>query len=159
MNLTLVRYAYLHDVTLGELYVDALRFFTLEPPWVEDPAHVGGKPFRSCVPDGVYNLLAHNSKEHPNTFVLQNIALGVVIDAPVDSGMRTEVLIHTGNVLADTRGCILLGSSFSTIGGTPTVLRSVAAMDALRRVLGPLAGPHIIDIRPTAGTQEIKHDT
>jgi hypothetical protein len=42
---------------------------------------------------------------------------------------RTAILFHRGNVVRDTRGCILLGRRFGRLGAERAVLDSRAAFD------------------------------
>ena len=94
MNLQLIRYCYGPDNTSGLLKFGdnlELSLWTLECPWRDNQIFV------SCVPDGSYPLVAFDSPEHPDSWVL----------TPVPG--RTGILIHTGNTVNDTQGCILVG--------------------------------------------------
>ena len=90
--------------------------YTLEEPWRGNMRRV------SCVPSGDYECVKHNGS-FKNVWRL--------LDVP----NRTAVLIHSGNTLADTEGCILVGMSFGEIKGKPAVLQSQDALDMLRRKL------------------------
>lgn len=77
-------------------------------PWcvtLEDPSNENKKGI-SCIPEGeylakkVFNRSLNNGHVIPITFEL------------LDVQNRSGILIHTGNTQLDTRGCILLGSSF-----------------------------------------------
>ena len=94
MNLQLVRYCYGPDHVAGLLKFGdnlELSLWTLECPWRDNQIFV------SCVPDGSYPLVAFDSPDHPDCWVL----------TPVPG--RTGILIHVGNEVADTQGCILIG--------------------------------------------------
>lgn len=157
MNLTLWRHAYLPDCTLGWLIGDGLRLATLSEPWIPDPDGPGGQRREpghqeSCVPDGSYQLLWHDSAHHPDTYVLVNEALGIY-ESQIPPGQlygRTSILFHNGNTTKDTEGCILVGLRFGSLSGLPAVLDSVNALGQLRHVLN--RGDHTLTIRPTLGT-------
>ena len=94
MNLQLVRYCYGPDHVAGLLKFGdnlELSLWTLECPWRDNQIFV------SCVPDGSYPLVAFDSPDHPDCWVL----------TPVPG--RTGVLIHPGNEVKHTQGCILPG--------------------------------------------------
>ncbi len=94
MQLQLVRYCYGPDHVAGLLKYGenfSQSVWTLECPWRENQV------FISCIPDGSYPLVAFDSPEHPDCWVL----------TPVPG--RTGILIHVGNEVKDTQGCILIG--------------------------------------------------
>ena len=91
MQLQLVRYCYGPDHVAGLLKFEDQSLWTLECPWRENQV------FTSCVPDGSYPLIAFESPQHPDCWVL----------TPVPG--RTGILIHVGNKVKDTQGCILIG--------------------------------------------------
>lgn len=158
MNISLVRHAYLPDMTLGYLFVGRLMLATLEEPW--KPTEHGSLP-GSCVPDGYYTLVPHNSEAHPNSLALINVTQEVFheeSDVPQGAeNFRTEILIHSGNTVSDTKGCILVGLRHGDIGAypesVPAVLESRNALAQMMGVLG--SGLHTLTIRPTAGTIEV----
>lgn len=165
MNITLVRHAYLPDVTLGWLSVGALRLATLEEPWIPNPKGPGGARRgdgkESCVPDGEYVLSPHNGTLFKNVYRLSNPALGVwdfPSELPQQSWGRAAVLIHSGNTTDDILGCILVGLRHGSIRKPETLTTIAAVFDSrlalaqLRTVLG--AGRHTLTIRATLGTQE-----
>lgn len=88
------------------------------------------------VPPGTYDLVLHDSVAHPRTFALVNPALKVYHQPGAipagESGARFAVLIHTGNVEADSKGCILLGLTRGELGGAPAVLESAKAFAAFK---------------------------
>ena len=97
-----------------------------------------GTPCLSCAPVGIYDLVLHNSVKHPRTFVLVNQALGIY--ASPTPGMRSDVLIHGGNVETDTEGCIILGCSRGTLAGEEAVLESAKALAQFRDMVPWIAG-------------------
>lgn len=162
MNLELVRFAYSKYATLGFLYAGDLRLATLEEPWRADPDGPGGQRRQpglpeSCVPDGLYVLEPHDTPRFQNVFALVNPALGVYHwnVPPLQNYGRTAILIHAGNSLLDTEGCILVGRTHTRLEDQDRVTESRVALDSLRTLLGK--GTHQLKIRSTAGTSEVRH--
>lgn len=157
MKITLLRYGYLPECTLGKLLLPELTLHTIERPWVPDPdGHPGGHQGQSCVPDGLYRLVPHHSAKFPFSYALVNETLGVYHDfRPVaQSWGRTAILVHSANRAGELLGCIAPGMRRGMLAGQMAVLDSVAAMDKLRAILGR-EEEHYVQIRPTAGTQEV----
>jgi hypothetical protein len=162
MNILIVRHAYLPDVTLGTLHVGTLKLATLEEPWTPNPFGPGGqrregRKRESCVPDGRYELRPHNTAKHPECWALHNPELGVWhgLVPPGTPFGRSAILIHTGNTTLDIEGCLLVGLRHGRIEEYAAVLESRAAMAQLRARFGTSA--HSLEIRPTAGTAEVRH--
>ena len=141
MVLQLGRWSYGPDETLGLLVFpipvdDApkpekqYRLWTVEPGWA------GNTPFLSCIPDGQYQMQAHDTPEHPASWII----------SPVPG--RTGILIHAGNAAADSRGCICPGITRSDM----KVWQSRDAMDILNYVLQRDA-QHTILIGPSMGAK------
>lgn len=161
MNLSLVRHAYLPDVTLGTLTVGALRLATLEEGWRADPDGPGGQRreaplVESCIPDGTYVLRPHFSQKYPKgVYAFVNQALGVWYqDRPAGQAWgRQAILLHTGNHTGHIEGCVLVGMRHFFDAGRWNVLESRVAFGALKDLLGN--DTHSIHISPTAGTAEL----
>lgn len=108
------------DCTLGFLF-DGLEplAVTCEEPWRWN------RNLTSCAPPGTYNVRWHNSDKFKDVFILE--------DVPGRSG----ILMHIGNTVADTEGCILPGKYFNLFGTMWGVANSGVTLDALReRVRG-----------------------
>lgn len=148
MNITLTRdprSAQLAACMVGRLRVGSNDLFTLERPWIASPTHIGGTPGRSCVPPGVYALERHNSEAHPRSFALVNHALGVAHwDAP---NMRSVVLIHVANRVAELRGCIALGRDRLVMSATEYELRRSADAVKIFNQLVPWKEGHTLEIK------------
>jgi hypothetical protein len=84
---------------------------TAERPWADN------RPGVSCIPRGWYRCMRVRSPRFGETFEVANVP------------RRSHILFHAGNTTEDTRGCILLGSSFGSLRGEPAVL-------ATRRAFG-----------------------
>ena len=96
--------------TFGVLRLDGqAACVTMEPPDRDNQTDV------SCIPAGTYVCRRRNSPRFGDTFE--------VTDVPG----RTHILFHQGNRLADTSGCVLLGSRFGTLHDERAVLDSARA--------------------------------
>lgn len=107
--------------TRGVMRVDGNALcVTLERPWLDNRASV------SCIPAGTYKCKRIISPTRGKVFQ--------VLDVPG----RTHILIHSGNTIKDTEGCILPGSKFGELQGLPAVLASGVAyalfMQTMHRV-------------------------
>lgn len=161
MIIELVRHAYLPQATLGWLKLGALRIATLEEPWYPDLNGPGGQRregalAESCVPDGTYRLVPHDSEKFPGVYALVAPDLGVYRwpgDIPAGQRWgRSAILIHAGNSTTDIMGCIAVGKRHGYEQGMPWVYESRAALDQLRERLK--RDTHVLTIRPTHGTGE-----
>ena len=86
---------------------------TLELPWRYNSQN------QSCIPVGTYQAFKSNSPKFGKCFYLSSVP------------DRQGILIHVGNTLKDTRGCILVGLDTSD----HDVLHSVNAMSRLYKQL------------------------
>lgn len=108
IDLTLVRYMYFEDRTLGYLYMDG-RYFcdTLEPArrkYEEGEKKVYGK---SAIPAGTYEIeLKYSVSFRREKYYLKKV--------PMFDG----IMFHEGNDPKDTKGCILLGDRIVLGNGT-----------------------------------------
>ena len=117
-RLTLERYAYLPECTLGVLSVHGFKFYTIERPWLNNT------PFSSCVPEGFYTVAPYSSKRFRDVYEVEHVE------------GRTHILIHAGNVVADVAGCVAVGSGRRTHKGEHWVTQSRLALMQLRSALG-----------------------
>lgn len=95
-------------------------FVLLTDPWVATPEYPAGQPEVSCIPDGTYQGVLHNTPDHPNTIALVNPDLGVFHnpgDVPEDKKVwaRTDCLIHNANFVRQVQGCHAIGEDFAII--------------------------------------------
>ncbi len=118
MNLTIIRHAYLPDVTLGVMVnTDTGHFVccTLEEPWKENKRQI------SCIPEGKYVCQPHSGFKFENVWEITNVP------------SRSAVLIHSGNTTDDIEGCILVGMEHGILNNKEAVLRSKEALLKLRK--------------------------
>jgi hypothetical protein len=97
------------DCMIGGLQFDTgFQCLTLELPWRNN------EPELSCIPEGVYKCAVRKSRKwSPVDGLLYELT-------PVQG--RTDILIHAGNTIADSLGCILVGSGYSERSDGPTFL-------------------------------------
>lgn len=114
--------------THGYLMLDWKHLcFTLEEPWKDN------KKFVSCVPPEVYRCKHHDMVKKD---------VWRLLDVPG----RTGILIHAGNDLEDTEGCILVGLGVYAEGVT-------RSQDALKLLRATLPKRFLLDIKPIGVSQ------
>lgn len=115
MKLTVKRFEYGTDYTIGRLYIDDEYFcFTLEDK-VREVKILG----KTAIPTGEYKVVIDFS----NRFQRK---MPHILNVPNYEGVR----IHTGNTSADTEGCILVGGSWAGnnfIGGSRPIFNKLFA--------------------------------
>ncbi|CCH49594.1 DUF5675 family protein [Pseudodesulfovibrio piezophilus] len=93
--------------TFGVLRLEGRAYcVTLEPPDRDNMANM------SCIPAGHYMCRLVESPRFGRTFEVMNVP------------GRSHILLHPGNVVGDTRGCVLLGREFGRLRGDRAVLNS-----------------------------------
>ena len=95
---------------------------TIERPWLNNKRNV------SCYPEGVYiakYIDRSASGKYKRVWHIQ--------DVPERGG----ILWHVGNLVRHSRGCTLPGLRVGKLGGKSAVLFSGAAMNVIRREIGP----------------------
>lgn len=128
------------------------QLFTMERPWVKY-SDIGGKPFLSCVPDGLYNLLPHTRPNGDKSYALVNPLEGVYhYDEHRPNGQgRYLILIHPGNWVTDVVGCIAPGLAYKIDSQRrQMVSSSKVAMDAILVALNGEFG-HTLNILNSTG--------
>lgn len=116
--LKLIRTTEFDESTFGVLCLDHRPMWvTLEDAWKNNEQGI------SCIPKGPYVVRAHNSPHFGRCFK--------VLDVP----NRSDILFHAGNTRNDTKGCILLGLMFGTLGTQAAILSSRSAMAAFLTAL------------------------
>ena len=127
MKVTLKRINMSSKHTFGVFSIDDNPIcFTLERPWI------GNKRNISCIPEGKYECVLHTS--YSKNKILDNKVFKLV-NVP----NRDNILIHIGNWVTDSQGCILVGIYVSD----NMVCNSTAAM---KKLLQRLPEKFIIEI-------------
>jgi len=104
-----------NKATLGTLRIGGTEFCkTLELPWKANAENV------SCIPEGSYVVKRINSPHFGNVWNITEI------------NGRTNVLIHKGNWMKDTHGCVLLGLAIGDDNNS--ILSSEAAFDKFMEI-------------------------
>lgn len=93
--------------------------FSLELPDLDNQKNI------SCIPEGVYQAVKHISPKFGETFWLPDVK------------NRSEILIHAGNFVTDTLGCILVGEALRDINndGLRDVFNSRKALETLYEIM------------------------
>jgi len=108
----------LPDATLGIMYRDGEAICaTLELPWLSNQRKI------SCIPKGIYKTGRFKSPRNGEVFQLRDVP------------NRTAIQIHSGNIVDDIEGCILVGRTHGTLYGKRAVLNSRNTMMILREEL------------------------
>lgn len=123
VNVSIDRMALFDDTTLGLLSVEGEPVcWTLEDAWRANRISV------SCIPDGSYELVPHDSEHFHSVW---RVTVG-----GKDVPGRTGILIHAGNSVDDTLGCILVGARWMQDGlARARISDSQHALERLRVLL------------------------
>lgn len=123
MTGVLLRDLVMDTMIMGTLVIEGHKLFTLERPWRNNQHRV------SCIPAGTYTVRPFSSPRHKDCFEL------------VDVPDRDAILIHAGNFVHDTEGCILVGRA----RGNRCIVQSRLALDDVGAIVGD--NPWTIEIR------------
>jgi len=83
-----------HSCILGTMFVDGMPLYTLERPWLDNTHNI------SCIPTGIYKCVYMDSSfdgRLRNVYSVRNVP------------DREGILLHSGNFVDETHGCILVG--------------------------------------------------
>jgi len=104
--------------------------------FVERPM-LNNKPSESCIVEGTYTVIPHQSPRFGDCYALEAPELGVTRNGP---SLRTHILIHKANSPQDLQGCLAPGVDFGFVNNEWAVLNSRAAFNAL---MNEFAGENI----------------
>ena len=107
--------------TFGRLVLGDQVLHTLELPWLENLV------CKSCIPAGRYRvnyLKKSYSGKYRDVYHI------------VEVGGRTGILMHKGNLVSHTLGCVLMGLIKGLLGSEPAVLSSAVAFERLHQWAG-----------------------
>lgn len=81
------------------------------------------EPAKPAIPPGLYDCIPHNGDEWKDVWEITKVP------------GHTEILIHAGNTIKNTLGCVLVGQAAANAG--VTIVNSDATLNALRKALPP----------------------
>lgn len=121
---------YLDNCTIGYGKSEAVNFFTLELPDLDNEPNI------SCIPEGLYKCVRIVSPSLGDCFDIYN-----VLD-------RTYIRIHAGNFTRQIEGCILVGDGLTDIDkdGIVDITNSKATLEKMLAKL-----PKIFTLKITRG--------
>lgn len=104
-----VRCRYLPSCSIGRLFINGEFFcYTLEPP---KPEFTGfKKPY--CIPSGLYDVTL-DVQSPKYRYRIPYVKCGGKVPRLLNVPKFNGILIHIGNFPSDTKGCILVGESYS----------------------------------------------
>ena len=112
----LIRNTFSDERTFGGLVLGDQVLHTLEPPWLENLVN------KSCIPAGRYRvnyLKKSYSGKYKDVYHI------------VDVDGRSGILIHKGNLVGHSTGCVIIGLIKGFLGSEPAVLSSAVALERL----------------------------
>lgn len=115
--------------TFGRMVVGDHVIFTVEQPWA------GNKSFRSCIPEGVYELQWHTSPKYGRRLHIVGGAVALTeADMHATNGKsRFSCLIHSANWAKQLQGCIAPGMAVAIMDGLPAVTNSAKALSIIEQ--------------------------
>lgn len=110
--------------TFGRLIVGDAVLFTVEQPWE------GNKPFKSCIPEGEYDLAWHQSPKYGRRLhiVGGTVALTEAEMHASTGKTRYACLLHPANWAKQLQGCIAPGMAAGIMSDLPAVQDSARAL-------------------------------
>ncbi len=139
-TINVVRKSTSADGTVSDVYIEKdgeqVKLHGIEQPWRDN------KPFKSCIPSGMYTLLPWESEKFGDCYVF----VGGEVSLYEGNGSRYACLIHSANYAHQLQGCLAVGLSEGVSeDGKPAVWNSKKAVQKLQDVVGE--GPAQVNIR------------
>lgn len=107
--------------TLGNLIYGEHTKAVIERPWLGNSRNI------SCIPIGEYlckYLVRSGSGKYKGVYHLQNVE------------GRSGILMHAGNFVEHSTGCLILGTKHGILGNRRAVIQSRSAVRHLREYFG-----------------------
>jgi len=102
------------------------KFYTIEKPWRNNT------PFLSCIPEGNYVLVPHDTRKYPDTWAMVG---GTVSHGPDPAFERYACVFHSANYSDQLTGCVGPGLGMQILKESVATYRSGDAMKAIRKAL------------------------
>lgn len=114
-TLTLPRVASSEVGTYGVMVRNQIPLaVTCEDPWNNNQRSI------SCIPEGTYLCGKFNGRKYQDVWEVKDVP------------GRSAILIHQGNTINNTEGCILVGRGFYNKGDVHMITESRLTLDTLR---------------------------
>lgn len=81
------------------------------------------EPVISDIPDGTYPCIPHTGAKFKNVWEITKVP------------GHSAILLHNGNSVDDTEGCVIVGQGFANINGHRGVTNSNITLNNLRQIL------------------------
>lgn len=95
---------------IGDIRLDGTTYHTIEQPWNDN------KPFHSCIPVGIYELIPWRSPTYGHCYVAVNEELNVYFSANSPNrpslGRYKCLYFHRGNYARNFKGCGGVGERY-----------------------------------------------
>lgn len=109
--ISITRAASSNQGTFGMLSIDGVpQCLTLEP-------------VIPAIPDGTYDCIPHSGPKFQNVWEVTNVP------------GHSAILLHSGNTIDDTHGCVMVGSYLANINGKRGLANSRLTLSNLREIL------------------------
>ncbi|TFH42261.1 MAG: hypothetical protein E4H01_13745 [Lysobacterales bacterium] len=96
--------------TSGTFEIEGATYFSMEQP------DLGNTPYKSCVPQGDYNLIPWTSPKYGEVYIMVNEDLNVYKfeNSPgrPDNGRFLCLFVHKGNYPRNFQGCVGAGRAY-----------------------------------------------
>ncbi len=119
-NKIIITRKYAEEGTSGILqFPDGKGLFTLENPWLDNQRSI------SCIPEGIYEMKKRESAMVKRTSGDKYTEGWEITNVEG----RTFIMVHPGNYVKNTDGCLLVGSSPDFVDGAPVIWSSRKAFE------------------------------
>lgn len=121
MNIYVIRNDVSAECVRSFVLIGDEQFYFLERPWLNNQRNI------SCIPAGNYKarfLEKSGSGRYKKVYLL--------IDVPGRGG----ILIHCGNTVKHSKGCLIIGKRKGRLAGRRAVLNSRTALQEFREIVG-----------------------
>ncbi len=140
MRITVNRFLTTSKATLGEVRVDG-KYICYS---LEDTARDTKVAGETRIKQGLYKITVRKYGKFYSALKKYTWAKGVLELKDVPN--FSDILIHSGNTIEDTRGCLLVGLKYKVTGEDIVVLDSLKALEKLYTIVMDAALANKLDI-------------